>query len=225
MLRRFPFDSQSLNIHLSPFIDDLNVETLALAPGRSAVRGEEKAYNSLAQWEVGEISARSGTVHQFGKNATELVFSIHVTRHYGFYIWKVFVPLVLMVFLSWAVFWVDPFDLSNQVQIAVTTILTVIAFAFAISATMPRVPYVTCIDAFFLTCYVFVFISVVELMTVHTAHRRGGPELSKRIRRISRWLVPAAYFSTLGILAWDFLPSNSEKRPGLDSRARLASMK
>lgn len=205
LLRRFPFDEQSLHVHLSPFINDINVETLALAPGRSAVRGEEKAYNSLAQWEVGEITARIGTVRQFGKDVKELVFSIHVSRHYGFYIWKVFVPLVLMVFLSWAVFWVDPFDLSNQVQIAVTTILTVIAFAFAISATMPRVPYVTLIDAFFLTCYVFVFISVVELMTVHTAHRRRGPDFSKRIRRISRWLVPAAYFTTLIILAADFL--------------------
>lgn len=205
MLRRFPFDQQALHIRLSPFVNDLNVETLTLAPGRSAIRGEEKAYNSLAQWEVGAITARVGSVRQFGKDVTELVFSLHVTRHYGFYIWKVFVPLVLMVFLSWAVFWVDPFDLSNQVQIAVTTILTVIAFAFAISATMPRVPYVTLIDAFFLTCYVFVFISVVELMTVHTAHRRGGAEVSKRIRRISRWLVPLAYFTTLGILALDFL--------------------
>ena len=111
-------------------------------------------------------------VRQFKKDVTEVVFSIHVKRHYGFYVWKVFLPLLLMVFLSWAVFWVDPFDLSNQVQIAVTTILTVIAFAFAISATMPRVPYITFIDAFFLTCYVFVFIAVVELMTVHTTHRR-----------------------------------------------------
>jgi len=205
MLRRFPFDEQSLNIHLSPFINDLSGETLGLAPEHSAIRAEERAYNSLAQWEVGSITASTGTVRQFKKDVTEVVFSIHVKRHYGFYVWKVFLPLLLMVFLSWSVFWVDPFDLSNQVQIAVTTILTVIAFAFAISATMPRVPYITCIDAFFLTCYIFVFIAVVELMTVHTAHRRSGPEVSKRIRRVSRWLVPTAYFTTLTILAIDFL--------------------
>ncbi len=205
MLRRFPFDEQSLTIHISPFLNDIGSETLTIAPGQSAVHGDAKSYNSLAQWEVDSISARAGTFRQYKKNATEVVFSIQIKRHYGFYIWKVFLPLLLMVFLSWAVFWVDPFDLSNQVQIAVTTILTVIAFAFAISATMPRVPYITCIDAFFLTCYVFVFISVVELMTVHTTHRRHGPDASKRIRHISRWLVPAAYFTTLAILAADFL--------------------
>ncbi len=205
MLRRFPFDEQSLNIHLSPFINDISGETLGIASQESAIRAEERAYNSLAQWEVGSITARTGTARQFKKDVTEVIFSIHVKRHYGFYVWKVFIPLLLMVFLSWSVFWVDPFDLSNQVQIAVTTILTVIAFAFAISATMPRVPYITFIDAFFLTCYVFVFIAVVELMTVHTAHRRRGPDVSKRIRRVSRWLVPAAYFTTLAILAFDFL--------------------
>ena len=205
MLRKFPFDEQSLNIHLSPFIDDVSGETLGISSEHSAIRAEERAYNSLAQWEIGAITARTGSLRQFKKDVSEVVFSIHVKRHYGFYLWKVFLPLLLMVFLSWSVFWVDPFDLSNQVQIAVTTILTVIAFAFAISATMPRVPYITFIDAFFLTCYVFVFIAVVELMTVHTTHRRSGPEVSKRIRRVSRWLVPAAYFTTLAILSFDFL--------------------
>ena len=205
MLRRFPFDTQSLTIHLSPFINDINGETLGLAPEQNAVRGDEKSYTSLAQWEVGSISARTGAFRQFNKTTTEVVFSIQVKRRYGFYIWKVIVPLLLMVFLSWAVFWVDPDDLSNQVQIAVTTILTVIAFAFAISATMPRVPYITFIDAFFLTCYIFVFIAVVELMTVHAAHRRHGPDVGRRIRRVSRWLVPAAYAMTLVILAADFL--------------------
>jgi hypothetical protein len=205
MLRRFPFDRQSLTIRFSPFVNDIGAETLGIAPEQGEVRGDEKSYNSLAQWRVGSISAHTDTSRRFKKTVTEVVFNIEVKRRYGFYIWKVFVPLVLMVFLSWAVFWVDPVDLSNMVQIAVTTILTVIAFAFAISATMPRVPYITLIDAFFLTCYIFVFISVVELMTVHTAHNRRGPDVGKRIRRISRWLVPAAYALTLVFLAVDFL--------------------
>ncbi len=206
MLRRFPFDAQSLSIHLSPFVNDISAETLVIAPEPSRVRSEEKSYNSLAQWNVDRsIATRTGTYREFKHSASELVFSIQVKRRYGFYIWKVFVPLLLMVFLSWAVFWIDPVDLSNQVQIAVTTILTVIAFAFAISATMPRVPYMTFIDAFFLACYIFVFIAVVELMTVHTAHRRHGPDASLRIRRVSRWLVPAAYATTIAILVIDFL--------------------
>ena len=111
-----------------------------------------------------------------------------------------------MVVLSWAVFWIEAHDLSNQVQIAITTILTVIAFAFAISATMPRVPYLTYIDVFFLACYVFVFVSIVELMVVHLLHRREwSTDLGIRVQRVSRWVVPTAFVTTNLILIKQFL--------------------
>ena len=119
---------------------------------------------------------------------------------------RVFLPLLLMVMLSWAVFWIEARDLSNQVQIAITTILTVIAFAFAISATMPRVPYLTYIDAFFLACYVFVFVAIVELMVVHLLHRRErSTDLGIRNQQISRWTVPLAFLVTNLILIEHFL--------------------
>src|SRR5690242_10215924 len=60
------------------------------------------------------------------------------------------------------VFWFDPPEVSSQVTIAVTTILTIIALALAISLTLPRVPYLTFADGFFLTCYVFAFVTMVE---------------------------------------------------------------
>jgi hypothetical protein len=204
-MRRFPFDRQSLEVHFHPFFNDVALESFIVDVKDSGLSLEQRTYSSLAQWHVVGISAYTGSTRQFRSFAIpEAVFSIGVERRYSFYLWKVFLPLLLMVFLSWAVFWLDPSDLSNQVQIAVTTILTVIAFAFAISATMPRVSYLTFIDAFFLTCYVFVFIAIVELMTVHAAHRRGA-DLSRRIRRVSRWLVPAAFFATNVVLIVAFL--------------------
>jgi hypothetical protein len=104
------------------------------------------------------------------------------------------------------VFWIEARDLSNQVQMAITTILTVIAFAFAISATMPRVPYLTYIDVFFLACYVFVFVSIVELMMVHLLHRRErSTDLGVRVQRISRWAVPTAFLVINLILIEQFL--------------------
>ncbi len=205
-MRRFPFDRQLLEVHLHPFFNDVLQETFAVNQKNSGLSLEHRTYSSLAQWHVTGVEGRAGSVRQFRSFAIpEAVFTIGVKRKYSFYIWKVFLPLLLMVFLSWAVFWVDPTDLSNQVQIAVTTILTVIAFAFAISATMPRVSYLTFIDAFFLTCYVFVFLAIVELMAVHAAHRRRGGNLGLRIRRISRWLVPAAFVTVNLAIAAAFL--------------------
>lgn len=109
-----------------------------------------------------------------------------------------------MVILSWAVFWIEVDDLSTQVQIAVTTVLTIIAFAFAISGNLPRVSYLTFIDAFFLTCYLFVFIAIAELMSVHVSHRTGGREIADLIRRHARWLVPVAFVGANTLLLLNF---------------------
>ncbi len=74
-----------------------------------------------------------------------------------------FVPLLLMVILSWTVFWIESSELNSQVDISATTILTVIAFAFAIQANLPKVPYLTFIDVFFLVCYLFVFFLLASM--------------------------------------------------------------
>jgi neurotransmitter-gated ion-channel len=98
-----------------------------------------------------------------------------------------------MVIMSWSVFWFDPPEASSQVTIAVTTILTIIAFALAISLTLPRVPYLTFADGFFLTCYVFAFVTMVEVTVVHITYRNERHKMTAQVRRIARWLVPTAF--------------------------------
>ena len=143
---------------------------------------------------------------QIGEHAvSEARFEISVARRYGFYLWKVFLPLLLMVVVSWSVFWFDPSEVSSQVTIAVTTILTIIAFALAISLTLPRVPYLTFADAFFLACYIFAFLAMLEVTAVHIAYRNQRRDLARTIPRTARWLVPAAFVVSNSILVLHFL--------------------
>jgi hypothetical protein len=206
-LRRFPFDRQTLNVIIHPFLIDGPHVRFKLGSNETWTASEFESYSSLAQWRLTAVEPRivEGPVYE-GQTVPEARFAISVQRRSSFYLWKVFLPLLLMVFLSWAVFWIEAGDLSNQVQVAVTTILTVIAFAFAISATMPRLPYLTYIDAFFLECYIYVFLAVVELMTVHVTHRtEARRDLGLTIRKYSRWLIPASFVVTNLIIAHRFL--------------------
>lgn len=206
-LRRFPFDRQSLLIIIHPFLVDGPRIAFELSDHATWTASEFASYSSLAQWNVTAVEPRISAAPTYGgQTVPEARFEISVQRRSSFYLWKVFLPLLLMVFLSWAVFWIEAGDLSNQVQVAVTTILTVIAFAFAISATMPRLPYLTYIDAFFLECYIYVFLAVVELMTVHVTHRsERRRDLGLQIRKYSRWMIPASFVVTNVIIAMHFL--------------------
>jgi hypothetical protein len=101
-----------------------------------------------------------------------------------------------MVILSWTVFWIDTSQLLSQVRVSVKTTLAVIMFALAISRHLPKVPYLTFIDVFFLACYVFVFITAVELTLVHVAGRSKNDKLGMSIRRFSRIVLPVLFVIT-----------------------------
>jgi Neurotransmitter-gated ion-channel ligand binding domain/Neurotransmitter-gated ion-channel transmembrane region len=206
-LRRFPFDRQALLIIIHPFLVDGPRLRFSLIDHATWTASEFESYSSLAQWKLQAVEPKVGTAPTYGGlTVPEARFEISVVRRSSFYVWKVLLPLLLMVFLSWSVFWIEPNDLSNQIQVAVTTILTVIAFAFAISATMPRLPYLTYIDAFFLECYIFVFLAVVELMTVHVTHRNERRrDLGMRIRAYSKWVIPASFVVSNILIAAHFL--------------------
>jgi Neurotransmitter-gated ion-channel ligand binding domain/Neurotransmitter-gated ion-channel transmembrane region len=207
VLRRFPFDEQRLVVIIHPFLVDGPHIKFKLDNTSTWTATEFKSYSSLAQWNMISLSSKLLAAPTYGGlTMPEARFQIDVKRRSSFYLWKVFLPLLLMVFLSWAVFWIEASDLSNQITVAVTTILTVIAFAFAISATMPRLPYLTYIDAFFLECYIYVFLAVVELMTVHVTHRSEvRRDLGLQIRKYSRFAIPAAFVVTNVIIAVHFL--------------------
>jgi hypothetical protein len=205
-LRSFPFDTQTLQIVIHPFSSNIRSVVYGVDRAQSWTSAEFNSYSSLAEWEVAAVQPVAGRVKATnGLEISEARFEIKIVRRYQFYVWKVFLPLLLMVMLSWSVFWMETFDLQNQIQVAVVTLLTVIAFALAISSSLPKVPYLTLSDAFFLTCYVFVFIAILELMTVHVTHRTRGEDPGLRIRRVSRWLVPLAFCTTLTVIVVRFL--------------------
>ena len=200
-LRPFPFDRQSLDIFIHPSVsEDYLVEFVGSA-GDASISAEERVYRSLAQWTIEGLQAHVESIEGIGKQPiSEIHFVIQIGRQFGFYIWKVFIPLLLMVVLSWTVLWIDPSEMSAQATVSVTTILTVIAFAFAISANLPKVPYLTFLDVFFLTCYLFVFITAVEITTVHVVGRRQEDQRVEQVRRLSRRLLPLAFLAVCLVL-------------------------
>ncbi len=200
-LRRFPFDEQALQIVVHPFVSQVGIVSFKASQEHTWISADEAAYSSLAQWELAGIRTEHDhvPVSRLGP-VPEAHFEILVKRKYAFYLWKIFLPLLLMVMLSWTVYWIDTRDLNSQVQISITTILTVIAFAFSISLSLPKVPYLTFIDAFFLDCLVFVFFTAIEMTTVHVSGRTRRASFGHKIRRVSRVAVPIAFVLSNAII-------------------------
>jgi gamma-aminobutyric acid receptor subunit beta len=71
---------------------------------------------------------------------TGYVFEFHATRLAQYYLLKVILPLLLIVMMSWTVFWIDPTNGGPQISVAVTSMLTLIAYRFAIGSEVPKLP-------------------------------------------------------------------------------------
>jgi hypothetical protein len=87
---------------------------------------------TLPDWTIEKWETKPGTYAltpglQFSSYAFEFIASRNVQH----YILKVILPLVLIVMMSWSVFWTEPTNSSAQFSIAVTSMLTLIAYRFA----------------------------------------------------------------------------------------------
>ena len=95
--------------------------------------------------------------------------------------------------MSWAVFWIDPIHSNSQISIAVTSMLTLIAYRFAVDSQLPRLPYMTRLDAFILTSTVLVFFSLIEVLMTTILETNRQRERAKKIDRYFRVIFPAIF--------------------------------
>ncbi len=118
---------------------------------------------------------------------------IRARRVADYYRLKVFLPLALIVFMAWTVFWVDPQDFGPQVGVATASVFTLIAFQLSLSNTLPRIAYTTKLDEFILGSTVLVFLALGEAIATGRMARKNRHDLALRIDRVSRLLYPTLF--------------------------------
>ena len=127
-------------------------------------------------------------------------FSFTAQRQIGYFILKIIIPLVLIVTMSWVVFWIDPKEAGIQFSVSMTSMLTLIAYRFAVGGFLPKISYMTRLDVFILMSTILVFTSLVEVLLTSTLARADRLEMARRIDLWARLVFPAT-FTLLSIYA------------------------
>ena len=202
-LRRFPFDSQNLQIVISPFAS--GALRIDLKPDKSMTQLLSGPFLELEQWKLNDITAVEqttsiGDTFQFD----QIEFRLIAQRRPAFYVWTMILPLIVMLIVAWSVLWIAPAYFAQQLSIVMPTFLSVIAFSYAMSFTLPRVPYLTFLNAFFLSIYLFVAFSVLETVAIYAIGCSGKENMATRLHVTGRWLFPCSYLATVGAIAASF---------------------
>jgi hypothetical protein len=87
----------------------------------------------------------------------------------------------------------SPQELGPRQGIAVTAILTIIAYRFVLANQLPRVPYLTRFDYLLLGSTTLVFLALVQVVAAHAMLRSAHPERSRKLDLWARGIFPALF--------------------------------
>ena len=199
-LRRYPFDKQRLEavFEVLGFDDSevvLEVDSQApVSAGRVWV----------PQWTITGISmsTRNHAASFAGGRDVESAFvaSIDVQRK-PFYVSRlVIIPLVVIVLLSFSVFWMDRASLGDRISVSFIGILTAVAYQVVMNDILPRIAYPTWINGFLNVSFLLMVGTVIVNLVVGGLDKHGRHDISHRVDHLCRWIFPLSYFGLIMIL-------------------------
>ena len=190
-LNDFPFDKQAFKIWL---VGLDHPEDKVVFVGDEKVTGARDLLN-ISDWIVGEVSGSVDSLYAdaYDDNFSRYTLEIQANRITAYYVWKVILPLCLIVAMSWAVFWINPAQFGPQIGLSATAMLTLIAFLFATTNMLPALGYFTILDLFIGGATILVFLAMLESLTTSYLVSREKVVLAERMDQICRLLFPLMF--------------------------------
>ena len=204
-LRRYPLDQQQLKAVFHVLGFDANEIVLRLEPGYNDGNLNIEESFEMPQWELRGIKSSIGTrdTPLIGKGATTSTFTVTIDleRSSFFILRLVILPLIIIVMLSWSVFWMPTSSLGDRISVSFIGILTAVTYQVILSEILPRISYVTLInDGFLNVSFFIVCMTVLVNLRVGYLDRLGMHEAGDRLDQICKWLFPVTYFGALLII-------------------------
>jgi hypothetical protein len=119
------------------------------------------------------------------------------------FVYRLMIPLVLVVIASWSVFWLRSTS-TGRFGVTFTAILTVVAFNFIITDKLPSVPEMTYLEALFGISFILLLLVVVENTIIDRLTATGRLAAAAKVDQVSRILFPAMYVAGIAGITGSF---------------------
>lgn len=196
--REFPFDTQALAItFVSTLFDQSEVKLVPDLNFSTAISDRL----SIPNWRVLSTSIKRTPYKvvstEIGQPA--LTFSFSVKRIPYYYLIFIVLPLIVVVAMSWVVFWIEATDVGTRIAIAMTSMLTLIAYRFAMSGELPKISYLTRMDILVVGSTLIVFLALLSVVTTSWMVRNNRLKRARAINQSSRYAFPLAFAALTGV--------------------------
>lgn len=200
-LRDFPMDRQRFYVQvvsLGYSRDEVN-----LIPDLEGKRSGRAKEHSITDWNLGP--ARTETADFAPAPGMKTLAGVRLVwegkRQFGYYAVQVILPLIMIVLMGWTALWIAPSLVAPRMSVAITTMLTLIAYRFALGRLVPNLPYLTRFDYFTLGSTILIFFMLLLVAATAYFVGRNKEALAERIDRWGRLAFPVILGVVL-ILIW-----------------------
>jgi len=197
---QFPFDVQRLPIDLVSYeytTDEMQFST------DSAIVSQADEF-SIEGWHLKQLEPIVD-VFVSPSDKTELprlTYVIEATRDSEYYVLTMLVPMALIIFMAWTVFWLQPHIVPPRIAIATASIFSLIALGVSIRLGLPKVSYLTKADFFVLGCTLMVFLALGVAVIGSRWANSDRMAQALKINAIARW-VYMLLFVVVAFVAFD----------------------
>lgn len=201
-MRRFPFDRHRLEavFEVLGFDRDEILLQLESASEASVLRKTVR----LPQWSITRASTeiRDRITHHREPRGVSSAFVLNIdVERESIYIERLIAfPLLVIVLLSFSVFWMDRSSIGDRISVSFIGILTGVSYQLVMGSIMPRISYVTLMHGFLMLSFLTMSTTVVINLVVSELDKRGKVELGDRIDRRCRWIFPLFYFGLILVI-------------------------
>ena len=194
-LEEFPFDKQRLPIDFVSYQHSPDEVRFAI---NTDIRGDSESF-SAAGWQLRIIEPEYGefTVPAAGLARPRLTYYIEAQRNAQYYLLTMFLPMSLIVFMSWTVFWLQPDIVPARIGISTASIFSLLALGFSIRLSLPAVSYMTRADLFVIGCTLLVFVALGVAVIGSRWASSDRMEQALRLNAVARWV----YVGLFGLVA------------------------
>ena len=152
----FPFDKQTIVFKLVSGLD-MGDSTLSLSDFSKKSLIAFQNLNNISGWDITANRLVFGSIKKplnIHPNAT-VSLELDIERKSGYYIYKVILPIVIILVICWASLWISPKELESKLTITIVCLLSLIAYNFIIDGEIPKLEYLTIIDWIILASYFY----------------------------------------------------------------------
>lgn len=203
-LSDFPFDKQRLDFAFKPNESIIYTFNTLYDPLQAMTTRQELVDLELTEWDLNVDTADVdyGDVY-LTENDSYVPFiyvNFDIKRKSGYFIYKILLPILIILIISWSVFWIRPQELESRITISIVCMLSLIAYNFVIDESLPKIGYLTLIDWFVFLAYVYSAIPTIQTVVVHNLLKTKKTQ-SEVIDEKSRYLVPTSFAGIIFIIS------------------------